>query len=87
MTSTMLSVRLDAGTLRLVDTAVKTLRKSRSAVVRDALRRTLGAPLARSPIEVVADRVGCADSGRGDLAQNHSSILKERLRARAARAG
>jgi predicted transcriptional regulator len=83
----MLSVRLDGATLRLVDAAAKTMRRSRSWVVRDVLRRTLGASGARSPLEAVADRVGCADSGQGDLAEHHSSILKERLRARATRAG
>jgi metal-responsive CopG/Arc/MetJ family transcriptional regulator len=85
MTAAMLSLRLDAATLHLVDAAAESSGRSRSEVVREALRTALGAPRALAPIDVVGDRVGCADSGRGDLATRHSSILKERLRAGATR--
>jgi predicted transcriptional regulator len=80
----MLSVRLDSETAHLLDAAARG--KDRSKIVRDALRAYLtrrGAP--PRPIEVVGARVACADSGRSDLSERASALVKDRLRAAHAR--
>jgi metal-responsive CopG/Arc/MetJ family transcriptional regulator len=81
----VLSVRLDSETAHLLDAAARG--KDRSHIVRQALRDYLmrrGAP--PRPLEVVGDRVACADSGRSDLSERSSALVKDRLRAKHARA-
>ncbi|MBI2895359.1 MAG: CopG family transcriptional regulator [Deltaproteobacteria bacterium] len=87
MTARILSVRLDSETARRLEALADEERKPRSEVVREAIRARIGsrpiAPL--RPFDVVADRVGCADSGRIDLSTRASVIIRERLRARQTR--
>ncbi len=87
MTARILSVRLDFETARRLEELAGEERKPKSEVVREAIRaRVESRPVVPlRPFDVVADRVGCADSGRTDLSSRASEIFRERLRARQAR--
>jgi Arc/MetJ-type ribon-helix-helix transcriptional regulator len=79
------SVRLDAETEALLDRLVRTYEKSRSEILRDAIRR-LAEEAARpvgeheGPFALVADLIGIADGGPPDLARRHKEAYRERLR-------
>jgi hypothetical protein len=86
-TSTILTVRLDAPTRRLLERAMRLGARSRSDVVREALAAHLGprAPAPR-PIDVIGHLAGCFDSGVDDLGTNHRDHVRKAARARLVRA-
>lgn len=87
MMARILSVRLDPEMARRLEAAADEERKSKSELVREAILARVGTKSAGPPrvIDVVADRIGCFDSGRTDLSTRGPDIIRERLRARRSR--
>lgn len=85
---TLLTVRLDAKTERLLARIAEREGVSRSAVVRMALRRLadVGAsPTTGSAYDAIEDLVGCFRSGHGRLSEQTGRRFRELLAAREAR--
>lgn len=81
-----ISVRLDAATERLVSRLAKKRGRGKSEVIRDAIRLLAQAEQGSAPgptvFDAVADLVGIARSGRGDLSVRTGEKVRELLRAR-----
>ena len=75
------SVRLDPETESLLKRLARQSRRSKSAVIRDALHRLAedSAKVAESPgpYSLVADLIGIADGGPSDLARRHKQAYRE----------
>lgn len=60
--------------------------RSRADIVRESLDRFLTSESASlSAYDLALPYLGCVDSGCPDLAENHSRLIKEKLRAKHAR--
>ncbi|MBI2202286.1 MAG: ribbon-helix-helix protein, CopG family [Candidatus Rokubacteria bacterium] len=81
----MVSIRLDEGLDRLLARTARALGRTRSEIVKAALReycrRELLERQAR-PYELVKDVIGRVDSGRGDLSTNSRKYILEILHAK-----
>jgi len=88
-----LSVRLDEGTERLVESLARKRGQTKSQVIRDALgvlaKQEKGLGERRRPYDLVAHLVGCVDSGGARLSENtggkFAELLREKARGRRSR--
>lgn len=80
------SVRLDPETEALLRRLAKSSRRTKSEVIRDALRRMANSTREiaepESVYEAIADLVGIADDGPEDLARQHKKRFREKLHRR-----
>jgi hypothetical protein len=81
-----LSVRLDPETQRLVNRLVGKTGRSKSEIVRDALRRLAesewGPKRRRPPFDAIAHLVGCVSGGPPDLSERTGEKLRKLLMER-----
>jgi predicted DNA-binding protein len=82
----MTTVRLDAGTLRLLQRLARRTGRTKSEIIRDAIRRlSEGADAAAVPTtayEAMEHAIGCWDSGGARLSKQTGEKFRESLVAR-----
>lgn len=81
-----LSLRLDAETLGALDRLAAATGRSKSTVVRDAIRAYVDASVPVRPRDVAREWIGCVDTGGAQLATNagdrFAAALKEKRATR-----
>lgn len=77
------SIRLSADEERLLEETARLTSRKRSDLVREAVASYCARLLERSsPLAPIADRIGCARSGRKDLGSRAHELYGEALRAK-----
>lgn len=79
------SVRLDEETETLLVSAAKVLRATKTEVLKASIRSYCRKALdekTRKPYDLIADLIGVASSGKGNLAADSEEILREAFRRR-----
>ncbi len=74
------SVRLDPETEALLETTARSLKTTKSQVLKASIREYCRKALAekrKRPYELISDLIGTEHSGRGNLAIDHEKILRE----------
>ncbi len=75
-----LTLRISEEMVAQLDQVARTLGRTRSDVVRQALEQFIANPIETRPIERVRDLLGRVESGLPDLGQRHRDYLVRRLR-------
>lgn len=76
------SIRLSPKEERLLAETARLTSRKRSDLVREAVLKYCAESLQRSPLDPVANRVGCARSGRKDLGSRSRELYRESLLAK-----